>query len=143
MGRSPRMRPEEGYVVLAVSKSMLHRLLMQEFGGRLKVLNLAAARMGYYIKPFHVVYKKSPRGELEYRYYGKYWYRIERKGGKRLLKYVGTSTGVRELDGVRLGIEGFSFVAYRFSETPVFLRRSVTDSFRWLLLRLCLLPQTP
>ncbi|ADI31727.1 hypothetical protein [Staphylothermus hellenicus] len=44
---------------------------------------------GYYLKPIHVVVKKSGSGAVKYYYYGRYWYRLEyTRGNKRKLKWI-------------------------------------------------------
>lgn len=44
---------------------------------------------GYYLKPVHIVVKKSGNETVKYYYYGRYWYRIEYvKGKKKRLKWI-------------------------------------------------------
>ncbi len=68
---------------------------------------------GYYLKPVHKVYYKTIDGRSKlYEYYGRYWWKIARKGSKRRLVYVGTEKpeGLPEppsleLEGVKLIVE--------------------------------------
>jgi len=40
---------------------------------------------GYYLKPIHMSTRRLLDGTvLKYYYYGRYWYRVERSGGKRI-----------------------------------------------------------
>jgi len=43
-------------------------------------------KTGYYLKPFHVVYKKNGK---EYYYFGRYWYRLEYGNKKMQWIYLG------------------------------------------------------
>lgn len=44
---------------------------------------------GYYVKPIHVTYKDSGDSRLKYIYFGRYWYRVSRKGGRITWIYLG------------------------------------------------------
>jgi len=44
---------------------------------------------GYYVKPIHVTYKNRSGTTLRYLYFGRYWYRISRKGGRVSWIYLG------------------------------------------------------
>ncbi|GAB6148666.1 hypothetical protein [Stetteria hydrogenophila] len=70
---------------------------------------------GYYLKPLHRVYKRDPEtGALVvYEYYGRYWWRLERRGGRLRWRYAGREPppGVPEpprhpLEGMAAKIEG-------------------------------------
>ncbi len=37
---------------------------------------------GYYLKPMHVVVKRSSKGRIEYIYYGRYWWEVKYIGKK-------------------------------------------------------------
>lgn len=45
---------------------------------------------GYYLKPVHKVYKESRGLKRVYEYYGRYWWRLERRGGRVRYVYSGT-----------------------------------------------------
>ncbi len=76
--------------------------------------NSAIRHTGYYLKPVHKVYYKRAQGETRiYEYYGRYWWKIISKGGKRRLVYAGRfkPSGVPEppkieLEGLRVVVEG-------------------------------------
>ncbi len=46
---------------------------------------------GYYLKPVHIVVKKTGDKKAKYYYYGRYWYRIEYRGKRKstsMIKWV-------------------------------------------------------
>ncbi len=45
---------------------------------------------GYYLKPVHKVYKYTSGSLRVYEYYGRYWWRLVRRGGKPRYIYAGT-----------------------------------------------------
>ena len=52
--------------------------------------NSTISSTGYYLKPVHKVYKRTASGKIVvYEYYGKYWWRLMRRGGKLKWIYVG------------------------------------------------------
>lgn len=44
---------------------------------------------GYYVKPIHVTYRSSGGRRLKYVYFGRYWYRVTKKGGRVVWVYLG------------------------------------------------------
>jgi len=48
---------------------------------------------GVYLKPYHAVYKQNKK----YIYIGKYWYRLERVGGKLKWIYLGKNKPIKNL----------------------------------------------
>ncbi len=52
--------------------------------------NSIKSRYGVYLKPVHIVTKSTTRGKRVYIYYGKYWYRIERRGSRIRWIYIGS-----------------------------------------------------
>jgi hypothetical protein len=44
---------------------------------------------GYYVKPIHVTYKNRGGVTLKYMYFGRYWYRVSRRGGRVSWIYLG------------------------------------------------------
>ncbi len=51
--------------------------------------NSRISEKGYYLKPVHRVYKKLSDGRVRiYEYYGRYWWRLERRKGKLKWIYV-------------------------------------------------------
>ncbi|MCS7128424.1 MAG: hypothetical protein N3E36_05325 [Sulfolobales archaeon] len=49
---------------------------------------------GYYLKPMHVVFKRTKSGLIKYIYYGRYWYRV---------KYLGKRKGTSRVKWVYIG----------------------------------------
>lgn len=125
MGRGGLLR---GYVSLNIDKRLLHEVLLSMMSVP-KSLREAMMREGLYLKPFHVIYKNTSMGEMEYRYYGRYWYRVITQGHRRRLIYLGSGLA----KGIGLDFkpeaEGFSFVAYRHRSSPVFVKRSVYRAY--------------
>lgn len=128
------------YLVINFDKELLHRILISKvvIPSRQKKL---IQEKGLYLKLYHVVYKKTLHGDIEYRYYGKYWYKVTYHKNKRKLIYMGHF--IPEDLGIQLvvPIEGFSFVAYRFKKTPIFIKRNVYLSFSELLESLGIIPK--
>ncbi|MEM4788627.1 MAG: hypothetical protein QXV06_02400 [Ignisphaera sp.] len=46
-------------------------------------------RYGVYLKPIHIVVKKTPEGSKVYHYYGKYWYKVIYNNGRLRWIYIG------------------------------------------------------
>jgi hypothetical protein len=52
--------------------------------------NSLISQYGYYLKPVHKVYKTLSDGRKRiYEYYGRYWWRLERRRGRLVWIYVG------------------------------------------------------
>ncbi|RLG87805.1 MAG: hypothetical protein DRO15_04255 [Thermoprotei archaeon] len=62
---------------------------------KLYAYNELIRKTGFYLKPIHIVTKRTKEGKRTYYYFGRYWYKLETyvKDGKRRLKwiYIGTS----------------------------------------------------
>ncbi len=90
---------------------------------------------GYYLKPVHYSYYTSVDGERRrYVYYGRYWYRLERRGGKLVWRYVGREKP-RELrdypDPPPNPLDGLRFV--RIGEgDDIIMEYDVFERFKWL-----------
>ena len=66
---------------------------------------------GYYLKPVHYVYKRSREGRVRvYEYYGRYWWRLTRSGGRVKWRYVGTRKPPGLPDPPRTGLEGLRII---------------------------------
>jgi len=59
--------------------------------------NTAIKRYGVYLKPVHIVVKKSISGDKVYHYYGKYWYKVVYNNGKLKWLYVGKEKPRQEI----------------------------------------------
>lgn len=51
----------------------------------------------YYLKPIHIVVKKTSSDIVKYMYYGRYWYRLVKKPGGVKWVYIGRSKPERDL----------------------------------------------
>lgn len=56
--------------------------VVYEFNSNLKGL-------GVYLKPVHRVYRVEGGVRVVYEYYGRYWWRVERRGGRLRWRYIG------------------------------------------------------
>lgn len=58
-------------------------LLLSNFLPEIYRYNNLVRNKNYYLKPVHIVIKKKSNGSIvKYQYYGRYWYRLERKPGR-------------------------------------------------------------
>lgn len=128
------------FVIVQISKETLHKLLIERVQLSYKVRK-ELIKKGLYLKPFHICYKRTKLGEMEYRYYGKYWYRIERRDGKVKLRYVGCNISDAISQAVSFNIEGFSFIAYRYKDSPVFIRNNILNKYKDLLMSMGIIIQ--
>ncbi len=90
---------------------------------------------GYYLKPVHYAYYTTASGERRrYTYIGRYWYRLERRGGRIRWKYVGREKP-RELEGYPdpppNPLEGLRFARVGDSD-DVLLDWGGYQRFQWL-----------
>jgi hypothetical protein len=120
------------YLIINFDKELLHRILISKAVVPDEQMKLIQEK-GLYVKPYHIVYKKTMLGEMEYRYYGEYWYKVVYYNKKRRLIYIGKSIPSDLGIKISIPIEGFSFVAYRYKKSPVFIRKSVYSSFSSML----------
>ncbi len=58
------------------------KLEIMEYNARIK-------SSGYYVKPVHVTYRNSGGRRLKYVYFGRYWYRVSRRGRRVVWVYLG------------------------------------------------------
>lgn len=76
-------------------------LLLSDYLPVLYKYNSSIKGRNYYLKPVHIVIKKKSSGDkIKYYYYGRYWYRIEKKnnGGVRIKwVYLGTAKPEEDL----------------------------------------------
>ncbi|RLG80327.1 MAG: hypothetical protein DRO09_03290 [Thermoprotei archaeon] len=63
--------------------------LYAPFRSRIYRYNSEIRDSGYYLKPVHLVYKSIRGRRVKYVYFGRYWYRVVRKGGSIKWIYVG------------------------------------------------------
>jgi hypothetical protein len=120
------------YLIINFDKELLHRILISKAAVPNEQIKLIREK-GLYLKPYHIVYKKTTLGEMEYRYYGEYWYKVVYQNKKRRLIYIGKSIPSDLGIKISIPIKGFSFVAYRHKKSPVFIKKSVYSSFSGLL----------
>lgn len=59
--------------------------------------NTTIKRYGLYLKPVHVVVKKSSSGTKVYHYYGRYWYKVVYSRGRLRWVYVSKEKPIPEL----------------------------------------------
>ncbi|ACP35801.1 conserved hypothetical protein [Sulfolobus islandicus Y.G.57.14] len=62
------------------------KLMVYEYNTKIK-------EYGVYLKPYHIVYKNSKR----YIYIGKYWYKLEKIGGKLKWIYLGKTKPIQNM----------------------------------------------
>jgi hypothetical protein len=73
--------------------------------------NLSIRNTGYYLKPVHYVYKRSSTGRVRvYEYYGRYWWRLENRGGRVRWRYVGRSKPPGLPEPPSTGLEGLRII---------------------------------
>lgn len=65
---------------------------------------------GYYLKPLHRVYRRDPEAGVKviYEYYGRYWWRLERRRGRLRWRYVGREPPPGVPEPPRHPLEGMS-----------------------------------
>ncbi len=64
---------------------------LEKYRRELYSYNSFIKRYGYYLKPMHIVYRRTKRGLTKYVYYGRYWYRVkylDKHGGTSRVKWV-------------------------------------------------------
>ncbi|MEB3851351.1 MAG: hypothetical protein LRS49_02055 [Desulfurococcales archaeon] len=73
--------------------------------------NLAIRGTSYYLKPVHYVYKRGNDGVTKvYEYYGRYWWRLERRGSRVRWRYVGRRKPPGLPEPPRTGLEGLRII---------------------------------
>ena len=113
------------------------RQLLEEFKRKIYKYNSLIAGTGFYLKPTHIVVKRTPAGVKRYIYIGRYWWSLEyrgRKGKTSRVKwvYVGTEKPAKlagypdppssPLIGLSLVVEG----------DDIILDEETYRKFRWL-----------
>ncbi len=89
---------------------------MDDFLKSIYEYNSIVRKKGYYLKPYHVVVRKTKGGVRRYYYYGRYWYRVRyvgKKGRTSIVKweYVGKSKPEESLpDPPSNPLEGIVFL---------------------------------
>lgn len=73
------------------------RGVMDVYRDSLYSYNTIVKRFGVYLKPIHIVVKKSSNGVKVYHYYGKYWYKVVYSKGKVRWIYIGREKPVPEI----------------------------------------------
>jgi len=121
-----------GYLAFDVDKRVLHRLLLAKAQIPDSVRK-GLRDMGFYLQLYHVSYKATRWGELEYWHYGKYLYRFAGKSGERKREYIKKAHASGLIPDFPLPIEGFAFACFRNTVRPVFIRKAVFESFKQLL----------
>jgi len=106
-----------------------HRLqgILEEYKTRLYEYNKLVSTYGYYLKPLHIVYKKTSNGTVKYVYYGRYWYKIVYAGKRNktsIVKwiYIGREKPLPKLpDPPHHPLEG---IVLRIDSTGVYMKKS-------------------
>ncbi len=65
--------------------------VFREYQKLVREYNKKIRESGYYLKPVHIVVKKVNNEVRIYRYYGRYWWRVEylgKKGGRSIIKWI-------------------------------------------------------
>lgn len=63
---------------------------LEKYREQLYHYNSLISGTGFYLKPLHIVYHTLADGtRKKYHYYGRYWYRLERRNGRLVWRYVG------------------------------------------------------
>jgi len=55
------------------------RKILDEYRRAIYHYNTLIKGTGYYLKPVHIVTRNTPSGRKTYHYYGRYWWRLEKK----------------------------------------------------------------
>lgn len=105
---------------------------------KLNEYNREISWSGYYLKPVHIVTKKSDNIIKVYRYFGKYWWRIEYlglRGGKPNLKwiYVGRIKPEGLPDPPTNPLEGFVFFTIAGDDEHIYVSQKVYKKFEKIL----------
>ncbi|MCX8185210.1 MAG: hypothetical protein RMI56_04145 [Sulfolobales archaeon] len=75
---------------LLIRKGLNHLLdLYIKYKLELLDYNEMIKNTGYYIKPIHIAYRSSGGSRLKYVYFGRYWYRVSKRGGRLIWIYLG------------------------------------------------------
>ena len=111
------------------------REALERYREQLYHYNSMISPLGFYLKPVHYAYYTTADGERRrYVYLGRYWYRVEKRGGKTRLRYVGREKP-RELEGVPdpplNPLEGLRFARIGESD-DILLDFETYEKFRWL-----------
>lgn len=122
----------DDYVVFNIDKDVFHKMVLSKSMVPKSYRDLLS-KNNLYLKPFHIVYKSTFLGEMEYRYYGKYWFKIVYVNNKRKLVYIGKDYQNEITVKLKLPFEGFSFMAYRSKKSPIFIKKRLLNIYADLL----------
>ena len=102
-----RARVEDGCKIKVRGGARIIDSIIDEVKKPIYDYNSIISSRGFYLKPVHRVYKQRPDGTKKiYEYYGRYFWRIESKGGKKRLVYAGTQKPRGLPDPPKTGLEG-------------------------------------
>lgn len=91
---------EDLYLLFCASyectSKVLHTLI-DEYRTALYNYNTMIKKYGVYLKPIHIVVKKTSEGAKVYHYYGKYWYKVIYSNGRLRWIYIGKEKPFPEL----------------------------------------------
>ncbi|HEW63605.1 hypothetical protein [Fervidicoccus sp.] len=103
---------------------------------KIKEYNKKVSGMGYYLKPVHIVTKKVGEEIRIYRYFGKYWWKIEYlglKGNKPVIKwiYIGKNKPIESLPDPPINpLEGFSFYTLKGDKDHIYVSERTYTKFQ-------------
>ncbi|MEM2296187.1 MAG: hypothetical protein QW775_05800 [Ignisphaera sp.] len=83
---------EDLYMLFCASRectSKVLKTLVDEYRTTLYSYNTMIKKYGVYLKPIHIVVKKTSEGAKVYHYYGKYWYKVVYSNGRLRWVYIG------------------------------------------------------
>ncbi len=112
--------------VLPIIEKQLQKIY--EYNKRIK-------NTGYYLKPVHIVVKKTISGEKKiYRYYGRYWWNVVyrgKRGGKSIIKwiYVGREKPPGIPDPPTHPLEGLVIFYHEKKDNEFYVNKGLKDKF--------------
>lgn len=83
---------EDLYMLFCASNectSKVLKTLVDDYRAALYSYNTMIKKYGVYLKPIHIVVKKTSEGAKVYHYYGKYWYKVVYSNGRLRWVYIG------------------------------------------------------
>ena len=108
------------------------REIVSEYLKILSEYNKLVYKMGYYLKPKHVVYKKTSMGRVKYVYYGRYWWKLAydgKRGKTSRVKWI--YIGLTRPEGVPNPPENpLEGLKVRIAGCDVVLDREVYERFK-------------
>ncbi len=115
------------FIKIGVERYYEFQRILDEYKLKLYRYNRSIRRLGYYLKPVHIVYKRSLGRVVKYVYYGRYWYRLEyvgKKGRTSRIKwvYVGREKPLPEIPNPpEHPLEG---LVLRIDDTGIYMKKS-------------------